>query len=281
MTHIDTTAGGAKLIATLTGLVTAPNGKQILRTSPTIMRQQLLSIFRIINRQCFSGQLDDPIVHMLHEDTLGVDGETVPMKFWVQTGTAGPRPTISVTKTKLMVRSDEELFPELREMVARYWVWRENPQFEVALLHEHKDYPRRLEYIMEKAPAPTFIAITPDSAVMDTTARTLAGDDTRSSLQAWIDTYLLTLPRDILTIISKRTRDLSEADQLRKGEAIELARTKHGEQMKRTPKPDRFSPPSPMMLSKRAELFLDGRSMIALPNETDVVPDAQEPAQAG
>jgi len=140
------------------GYASLPKDINAKRTSPTIVRQELLSLFRILNRQCFDGRLADLAVHMQHKAEKGVNE---PMVFWVNTKGGGSRPTISISKEKLMTLEAVEMFPELCEMSALYWLHEEGKDPS----KEHPEYQDKLKYVQEHA-EPKFIGVASQEPIL-------------------------------------------------------------------------------------------------------------------
>jgi hypothetical protein len=242
---VDTTAGGAAHIEKLKGFKKSKELSDIslLRVSPTIARQELLSYVRMLIRDCFQGQFADPFIHMDHAGDL-----TVPARFWVNRKGGMAKATISFTKARLMGQSIPELYPDLKRMMVYYWLFQEGkPCEDVPGLEDTPEFQQKLAYIESHAD-PRFVRV--DYAAQSQDDKWA---EKRTESQQLVDEYLRTLPDADLQLLFARNESLTSEERKRRGDLNDGVTRKHERAMKLLPSRLHYPVPPNQMIRRRAE----------------------------
>ncbi|MBX4215792.1 hypothetical protein KW797_02495 [Candidatus Parcubacteria bacterium] len=244
----DSTSGGAAKLATMKSFKRVGVLKDIspLRTSPSIARQELLSFVRLLIRDCFNGQLADPIMHMNHEG--GLDD---PAKFWVSRGPEFERPVFSFTKARLMGHSIPQMWPDLLRLMVHYWFYSEKTW--TPELDENSELFRtRLAHVVSHAD-PRLVRETPSEG-------SDRRSEKRSDSQRFVDSLLEKYSSEELQLLFAKNASLTPEARQRRFAILDEFAASHAAFQKTLSSKERFPCPPNVMVRRRAEELFQTRS---------------------
>lgn len=206
-----------------------------MNISITMARQHTLALFRIINRQCFNGQLGDPQVVVDND----LSDRILLKKLNNQ--------AVMVLPKELILSQDwERVFEMLQTWTVAYWLWIENTEVDNAL------YEEKLAYVRNNSRL-TFIDLKGQGV-------NLVLGDKMTPTQKWCDDLLKEFNDKELHLLSAPIRDLKTRDRKRRKELHEKVVEAHTTYVNSLPRQVRFPPPTNAMTKRRAKDELSSRN---------------------